>query len=218
MTNFHPLTVGIQQDPIEYPNEILGEMNSAVKLPGGVILANGARCRDIRVGELLARLTGDVVGVGLTGQYIARKAAQLTVAAAMGATSFTVGNPWPFSIGDTVVIDDGSNAADAVVITDINYTTGVITTAALANGTNPLPIGSKVTVTASGQSTAVGIAAERYSYPSTRTGLNGRTSMYIEGIFKKWRLYNGIDTAAVSDLNAVDIIAPEGTLVRISKT
>lgn len=214
MTEFGPLAQGIQNEAVEYPNEFVAETNSLVKLPGGVILANGSRARDVRAGDILARLTGTVSGVGTSGQYIVRKSAELAADAADGVSTITVDNPHPFAIGDTIVIDDGSNASDAEVITDINYTTGVITiSGTLSGGTNPLPSGSRVYVSASGQGTAVGIAGERYTHPTTRAGVTGRTSMFIGGLFKKSKVY-GFDTKAETDLASTDVASSQGTLVR----
>ena len=216
-SNYAPLGTGIQQEAVVYPNEFIAETSSIVKLPGGVVLANGARARDIRAGEILARLTADVVGVGSSGQYIARKSTELAASAADAATSITVKNAHPFAAGDTIVIDDGSNPSDAEVIASIDYATNVITLAGtLSGGTNPLPANSKVSVTASGQGTAVGVAGERFTHPIVRTGLLGRTSLIIEGLLKKSRVY-GFDTQAATDLSGTDVIAPEGTLVRINK-
>jgi len=206
-----PLDTGFAQDAISYPNEILAA-SPGTKLPGGVVLANGARARSVRVGDILAKLSADVTGVGLAGQYIVSKCSELAVAAADAASSITVDDAHPFAIGDTITIDDGSNASTPAVITAINYTTNVITVA-VTGGTDPLPINSKVSVTASEQDTAIGIAANRWE----ATGLEdvtGRTSMYIAGEFKKANLYN-LTTSANTELAGVTVSSNGGDIYRI---
>lgn len=210
--------IGMVQDPVQYPNEFIAEMNSLILLPGGGIFACGERAGEIYPGSVLARLTADVAGVGEAGQFIARKSALLTATAAMGANTLTVANPSMFKPGDTIVVDDGVDPADAEVISSVNLETGVITIVGTLSGsaTDPLPIGSRVGVAASGQDTAYGLSRTRY-HINREHPVVGQAAIIIGGIFVKNKLI-GWDAAAATTLGAVDITgAVQGTLVNIKR-
>ncbi len=219
---FPPLGQGIVNEAIVEPDEILASTSGSEKLPGGVIIGGGVRVRETRVGEILARLTADVVDVGDLGQFIPRKSTENSATVATGQADVTVDDAHPFAVGDVILVDDGADAMDAATISAINYVTNVITVSAnFANGTNPQPVNSRVSVIASGQQNANGIAAERYTPNVTLTGITGRTSMYIGGLFKLAQLKgsaDGLDTharSAFAAATAEDITAPEGSVVRV---
>ena len=208
---------GIVSDDIEYPDEILVSTQGAEKAPGGVIIAAGSRSRDIRIGEILARLTADVTNVGDSGQYIARKSTELAATAAEGQGDLTVDDAHPFVAGDTILILDGT----AEVIQSINYTTNVITIVGniTADGTDPRTLNGRVSVTASGQRNTNGIAGQRYTH-NTALGstVTGRCSMYTAGLFRLAKLKGsgavGLDTAARAAFAGTDQILAQETAVR----
>lgn len=209
--------IGQIQDPVVYAAEFIAEMESLVMLPGGGILASGARVGRVYPGTVLSRLTADVAGVGKSGQFIPRKSALLTVAAVDGAASIFVDNPGAFSAGDSIIVDDGSDASDAETITSVDLVTGeIVTGTTISGGTNPLPIGSKVTVAASGQATAFGLARTRVGPPVVGHPMVAQLAIVIGGIFYKSKLL-GWDAAAATTLGAVDIVSAMGTLVNIKR-
>lgn len=221
-SSFPPQGQGIVQTPIVTPDEILAATAGAEKLPGGVIIGGGVRTREVRIGEILARLTADVVGVGDEGHYIPRKSTELAATCATGQAVCVVDDAHMFAVGDTILVDDGASAMTAEIISAINYDTNTITVSTNFDaGTNPQPLDSRVSVIASGQNNANGIAAERYTPNVTLTGVTGRTSLYIGGLFKMGKLKGsdiGLDGTARAAFDAPvgnDVNAPEGTLVRV---
>lgn len=215
-SGFPPLGQGVINEAIIYPDEILASMQGLEKLPGGVIIGDGSRTRPVRVGEILAQLTADVPNVGDDNTYIPRKATELAATAAEGQSDLTVDDSWPFEVGDTITIMDGSNE----VIASINRSTHVITIVGniTTDGTDPRELNARVWVPASGQWRTDCIAGERYTPSATLSGITGRVSVYIGGLFKLAKLKgsaSGLDVAARAALNGQDIAAPEGTLVRV---
>jgi hypothetical protein len=224
-TRFPYLAVGLGESPIVDVPEIVANTAGLEDLPGGAVIAPG-NTREVRVGELLARLSGAIVGLGEVGHYVPRKSTELAVAAADGVTTITVDDAHPFVVGDVIVIDDDSNASDAETISAINYETNVITISALSGGTNPLPVNSRVYVTTNGLGTAVGIAAVRHTpnaeatagFPAAQQNLYGRVKMFIKGTFYKNKLHgsaDGVDTQGDTDLGGKDVVSSYGTLYTI---
>lgn len=215
-SSFPPLGQGIVNTPIVTPDEILASMQGLEKLPGGVIIGDGSRTRPVRIGEILAQLTADVANVGDDNTYIPRKATELAATAAEGQSDLTVDDSWPFEVGDTITIMDGSNE----VIASINRSTHVITIVGniTADGTDPRSLNGRVWVPTSGQSRVDGIAGERYTPNTSLSNITGRVSMYIGGLFKLAKLKgsaSGLDVAALAALEGILVNAPEGTLVRV---
>jgi len=205
---------GQQEIAIENSNEILASTSGLEKLPGGVIVAHSLE-REIRVGEILARLSAAVTGLGEIGQVVPRKSTEAAAVAAIGTQFVIVDDAHPFVVGDTLKF--GGTAADEV-ISAINYTTGRIDLATTLSA--EVGLNERVYVDTAGMKDAVGIAAERFTPVSGAAGIaHGRVSMYIGGLFKLAKLHGGgaggLDTAAITDLGAVMITAGEGTLARI---
>jgi hypothetical protein len=214
--------VGYMTLPVVHPDEILASMSGLEKLPGGTIIANGVRSRPIRVGEMLALLTGTVAGVGASGQWIARKSTELAVQFVPSASpqAISVDDAHMFAIGDTVTV--GANAPD--VITGIDYDANTITTIA-TGGANPTLVNVRVHVDGNGQNATNGIAANRFT-PSSISEVAeatwGQVSVYIGGLFKRQFLRgsgDGLDVAAALALGAINQpggqAATGGTLVRV---
>lgn len=225
-SSFPPLGQGVVNTPIVTPDEILASVSGAEKLPGGVIVGVGARTREVRIGEILARLTADVTDVGNSGHFIPRKSTEAAASVATGQADVTVDDAHMFVVGDTILVDDGVSAMTVEIISAINYVTNVITVSTnFDGGTNPSPIGSRVSVTASGQNNSNGIAGERYTPNSALGSVTGRASMYTAGLFKLPKLKGsgrttaaGLDGAARAAFAAPianDVTAPEGLLVRV---
>ncbi len=214
--------VGIQNVPIELPNEILASTSGLEKMPGGVTVGAGVRSRLIRAGEVVARLGADVVGVGVEGDFIARKSTELTATVATGQPVAVVDDSSPFEIGDTILLDDGVSAMDATVILAIDRDTNAITVAVdFTGGTNPSPIDSRLSVVASGQNDAHGIAATKYTPNAAIPDISGRLSVYTAGLFKLAALHGsdlGLDTTARAAFDAPaanDQILAQETAVRV---
>lgn len=214
--------VGIQNVPIELPNEILASTSGLEKMPGGVTIGAGVRSRLIRAGEILARLGGDVADVGVEGDFIARKSTELTASCATGQAEAVVDDASPFEIGDTILVDDGASAMDPAVILAIDRDTNTITVAVdFANGTNPNPIDARVSVVANGQNDAHGIAATKYTPNAAIPDISGRVSVYTAGLFKLAALHgsdaglDGTARAAFGAPAANDQILAQETAVRV---
>ncbi len=219
-SRFPPLGSGFFEIPVNDAPEILalapGEM-----IPGGAIIAVDA-VREIRVGELLARLTADVAGLGSEGQYIARKSTEAAALSSTGANTVTVDDAHPFEVGDTLEFTGG---ADDEVVESIDYDTNIITIVGTISGADVDP-NDRVFVTADGQGTAVGIAAVRYTPNSTLTDgaivaqqdIFGKVAMYVAGSFKKNKLHgsaDGVDVQGDTDLGGYDIIGNHELIYRI---
>lgn len=215
----HNSIAGFVVTDFEETDEIRAEMNSMVKMPGGAVIAVGERSRSIRPGEILARLSADVAGVGLANQYIARKSTELAAQAEAGATSIIVDDAHPFAVGDTITI----GAAADEVISSVDYDTNTIGLATTLSA--QVLVNARVHVNASGQNAAVGIAATRFtkrSYadnvPATTGQALGAMSYFTEGTFYLNKLHgsgDGLDTQASSELGAERMTSNYGTLVRV---
>lgn len=214
--------IGIQNVPIELPNEILASTSGLEKMPGGATVGAGVRSRLIRAGEIVARLGGDVDGVGVEGDFIARKSTELTATVATGQAVALVDDVSPFEVGDLVLLDDGSSPMDATVILSIDRVTNEITVAVdFTGGTNPHPIDARLSVVANGQNDAHGIAATKYTPNADIPGISGRISVYTAGLFKLTKLHGsdlGLDTTARAAFDAPvvnDQILAQETAVRV---
>lgn len=206
-SNIPSRSIGYNEQPIEYPDEI--RAGAAEKIPGGV-LYDPALTREVRIGELLARHS-------TSGRYWPRKSSETTASVGSTDTTVPVDDAHAFEVGDTVVVQDSTGGG---VITAIDYDDNILTVTALSGGTNPHPVNSRVYVNSNGLGTAVGIAAERYT-PNNNFSFVGQGSMYIAGLFYKNKLKgsaDGVDTQGKSDLGGVTIdrgTDPEGDLYRI---
>lgn len=206
---------GQQEIPVDYPDEIIASTSGLEKLPGGGIIAI-ENTREVRIGELLARLSADVAGLGKAGQLVPRKSGEAAALATSGAQFIMMKDPHPFVVGDTLTF---GGTADNEVITAINYETGRVDLATTLSAN--VAANERVYVNANGLGTAVGVAAERVTPVAETIGIAaGRVSLYIGGLFYANKIKGGLaggglDTAAIASLGAVVQASPVGSLARI---
>lgn len=204
-------TTGVQNEAIEYPDEI--RAGDAVKLPGPIAY-DAALTVEVRVGELLARHSS-------TGRYWPRKSTELAATEADSQTVLSVDDAHPFEIGDVVTVGDRTGTYTITAKDEDSSPNTITVSSGLTGGTNPSPVNARVYVASNGLGNAVGIAAERFT-PNTQKPAVGQGSMYIAGLFYKGKLKGsaaGVDTQAQSDLGGTTITRtgdPDGDLYRIA--
>lgn len=205
---------GQQEIPVDYPDEIIASTSGLEKLPGGGIIGI-ENTIEVRVGEVLARLSADVAGVGESGQLIPRKATEAAALANSGQKEVVFKDAHNFKVGD--VCGFGGTANDNA-IASIDYDTNTVTF--VDNLSANVAKDEAIAVETNGQNSAIGIAAERVTPLADTIGIAaGRVSVYIGGLFYKNKIKGGagegLDTAAASALGAVNIASPVADLVRI---